>query len=131
MAPALWGSQAPIRSSPSRDHRGRAGRARAPFRSSRPGGSAAISTSATWGWAPRSTSRGGRGGAVLGGRHPRRAGDGEVCGTAIESPMDVVLTLDLVKGREPSDAALRDERARDAPPRRQGLRGDDRDRART
>ena len=24
-------------------------------------------------------------------------GDGEVCGTAIESPMDVVLTLDLVK----------------------------------
>ncbi len=29
-------------------------------------------------------------------------GDGEVCGTAIESPMDVVLTLDLVK-----DADLR------------------------
>jgi len=25
-------------------------------------------------------------------------GDGEVCGTAIESPMDVVLTLDVVKG---------------------------------
>ncbi len=25
-------------------------------------------------------------------------GDGEVCGTAIESPMDVVLTLDIVKG---------------------------------
>ena len=25
-------------------------------------------------------------------------GDGEVCGTAIESPMDVLLTLDLVKG---------------------------------
>ncbi len=25
-------------------------------------------------------------------------GDGEVCGTAIESPMDVVLTLDLLKG---------------------------------
>lgn len=25
-------------------------------------------------------------------------GDGEVCGTAIESPMDVVLTVDLVKG---------------------------------
>lgn len=25
-------------------------------------------------------------------------GDGEVCGTAIESPMDVVVTLDLVKG---------------------------------
>jgi len=25
-------------------------------------------------------------------------GDGEVCGTAIESPMDVTLTLDLVKG---------------------------------
>jgi amidase len=32
-------------------------------------------------------------------------GDGEVCGTAIESPMDVVLTLDLVKG-----AALRTPR---------------------
>lgn len=29
-------------------------------------------------------------------------GDGEVCGTAIESPMDVVLTLDLVRG-EPED----------------------------
>ena len=28
-------------------------------------------------------------------------GDGEVCGTAIESPMDVVLTLDLVKGAHP------------------------------
>ncbi len=27
-------------------------------------------------------------------------GDGEVCGTAIESPMDVVLTLDLVKGAD-------------------------------
>ena len=27
-------------------------------------------------------------------------GDGEVCGTAIESPMDVVLTLDLVKGAQ-------------------------------
>jgi amidase len=27
-------------------------------------------------------------------------GDGEVCGTAIESPMDVVLTFDLVKGAE-------------------------------
>ncbi|NNU82043.1 acetamidase/formamidase family protein [Halovulum dunhuangense] len=32
-------------------------------------------------------------------------GDGEVCGTAIESPMDVVLTLDLVK-----DAKLRTPR---------------------
>ena len=32
-------------------------------------------------------------------------GDGEVCGTAIESPMDVVLTLDLVK-----DARLRTPR---------------------
>ena len=27
-------------------------------------------------------------------------GDGEVCGTAIESPMDVILTLDLVKGAD-------------------------------
>lgn len=29
-------------------------------------------------------------------------GDGEVCGTAIESAMDVVLTLDLVKGAAPA-----------------------------
>jgi amidase len=33
----------------------------------------------------------------VGDRHAAQ-GDGEVCGTAIESPMDVVLTLDLVKG---------------------------------
>ena len=31
-------------------------------------------------------------------------GDGEVCGTAIESPMDVVLTLDLVKNQPLRDA---------------------------
>lgn len=28
-------------------------------------------------------------------------GDGEVCGTAIESPMEVSLTLDIIKGRQP------------------------------
>ena len=39
-------------------------------------------------------------------------GDGEVCGTAIESPMNVVLTFDLVKGAEPRDAALHDRRVR-------------------
>ena len=39
-------------------------------------------------------------------------GDGEVCGTAIESPMDVVLTLDLVKDAQPEDAALHHARAR-------------------
>jgi acetamidase/formamidase len=49
-------------------------------------------------------------------------GDGEVCGTAIESPMDVVLTLDVVK-----DARLRTPRfttsgpVTDAASRRQGL----------
>ena len=55
-------------------------------------------------------------------------GDGEVCGTAIESPMNVVLTLDLVKEREPEDAALHHAGPGDAPSRRQGLRGDDRHR---
>jgi len=29
-------------------------------------------------------------------------GDGEVCGTAIESPMDVTVTLDLIKGAAPA-----------------------------
>ena len=29
-------------------------------------------------------------------------GDGEVCGTAIESPMDVTVKLDLVKGAAPA-----------------------------
>ena len=48
-------------------------------------------------------------------------GDGEVCGTAIESPMDVVLKLDLVK-----DARLKTPRFTtlgpgDPPSRRQGL----------
>ena len=56
-------------------------------------------------------------------------GDGEVCGTAIESPMDVVLTLDLVKDAQPEDAALHHAGPGDAPSRRQGLRGDDRHRA--
>ena len=39
-------------------------------------------------------------------------GDGEVCGTAIESPMDVVLKLDLVKDAQAEDAALHHARAR-------------------
>jgi acetamidase/formamidase len=47
-------------------------------------------------------------------------GDGEVCGTAIESPMNVVLTLDLVKG-QPEDPALHDAGAGDAASGRQGL----------
>ena len=33
-------------------------------------------------------------------------GDGEVCGTAIESPMSVVLDLRPGEGRQPEDAAL-------------------------
>ena len=33
-------------------------------------------------------------------------GDGEVCGTAIESPMEVTLTFDLVKGCRPSLSTL-------------------------
>jgi acetamidase/formamidase len=41
-------------------------------------------------------------------------GDGEVCGTAIESPMNVSLTLDLVKGAEPQDPALHHAGARHA-----------------
>ena len=56
-------------------------------------------------------------------------GDGEVCGTAIESPMDVMLTLRSGEGRQAEDAALHDAGPGDAPPRRQGLRGDDRHRA--
>ena len=55
-------------------------------------------------------------------------GDGEVCGTAIESPMNVVLTLDVDKKREPQHAVLHDARAGDPPPRREGLRGLDRHR---
>ena len=57
-------------------------------------------------------------------------GDGEVCGTAIESPMNVVLKFDLVKGAQPEDAALHHAGPGDAPSRRQGLRGDDRHRPR-
>ncbi len=37
-------------------------------------------------------------------------GDGEVCGTAIESPMSVVLEFDLVKGARLEDAALHHRR---------------------
>ncbi len=57
-------------------------------------------------------------------------GDGEVCGTAIESQMDVELTLDLVKGANLAEPAVHDARPRDAPPRRRRLRGDDRHRPR-
>ena len=57
-------------------------------------------------------------------------GDGEVCGTAIESPIDVALKFDLVKGAELPLAALRHARSGDEPLRQQGLRGDDRHRPR-
>ena len=56
-------------------------------------------------------------------------GDGEVCGTAIESPMDVVADAGPGEGRKPEDAALHHAGAGDAAPGRQGLRGDDRHRA--
>ena len=39
-------------------------------------------------------------------------GDGEVGGTAIESPMNVVLTLDIEKDANLAHAALHDARAR-------------------
>ena len=57
-------------------------------------------------------------------------GDGEVCGTAIESPMNVVLDVRPGEGRQPRDAALHHARPGDPPSRRQGLRGDDRHRPR-
>ena len=57
-------------------------------------------------------------------------GDGEVCGTAIESPMSVALRFELVKGANLRDAALHDPGAGDPASRRRGLRGHDRDRAR-
>ena len=55
-------------------------------------------------------------------------GDGEVCGTAIESPMSVVLDLRPGEGRQPEDAALHHAGTGHPPSRRQGLRGDDRHR---
>ena len=53
-------------------------------------------------------------------------GDGEVCGTAIESPMDVELHARPREGRQPEEPALHHAGPGDAPPRRRGLRGDDR-----
>ena len=58
-------------------------------------------------------------------------GDGEVCGTAIESPMTVALTFELVKGASLRFPALHHARPGHPPPRRQGLRGHDRHRCRT
>ena len=55
-------------------------------------------------------------------------GDGEVCGTAIESPMRVALRFDLLKGQPLELSALPDAGTRHPPSRRQGLRGDHRDR---
>ena len=52
-------------------------------------------------------------------------GDGEVCGTAIESPMDVTLKFELVKGRQPPVPPLHHTRAGDPAPRRGRIRGDD------
>ena len=57
-------------------------------------------------------------------------GDGEVCGTAIESPMTVALTLRPGQGRQPAIAALHHAGPGHPPSRRQGLRGDDRHRPR-
>ena len=48
-------------------------------------------------------------------------GDGEVCGTAIESQMDVALKFELVKGANLRIAALHHRRPGDPPSRRQGL----------
>ena len=113
-----------------RHDRQRARPSRATTRWCRRGGSAAISTSATSRPAPSLYLPVEVAGALfsVGDTHAAQ-GDGEVCGTAIESPMDVVLTLDLVK-----DARLKTPRFTtlgpgDAPSRRQGLRGDDRHRA--
>ena len=64
----------------------------------RRGASAAIWTFAIWRQAPTLYLPVEVAGALfsVGDTHAAQ-GDGEVCGTAIESPMDVVLTLDLVK----------------------------------
>ena len=49
-------------------------------------------------------------------------GDGEVCGTAIESPMTVTLVFDLVKGANLKTPRFATAGAGHAPLRRQGLR---------
>ena len=55
-------------------------------------------------------------------------GDGEVCGTAIESPMSVALTFDLIKGADLPLSPLHYAGPGAAPSRRPGLRGHDRHR---
>ena len=54
-------------------------------------------------------------------------GDGEVCGTAIESPIDVTLEIRSGEGGQSPLAALCDSRSRHQALRHQGLRGDYRD----
>jgi acetamidase/formamidase len=49
-------------------------------------------------------------------------GDGEVCGTAIESEMTLALKFDLIKRTPLSYPAIHDTGTRDAPPRCKGLR---------
>ena len=58
-------------------------------------------------------------------------GDGEVCGTAIESQMDVELTLDLVKGANLKSPRFTTPGPGQPPSRRRRLRGDDRRRPRS
>ncbi len=69
------------------------------------------------------------GGALLLGDTHAAQGDGEVCGTAIESPMDVTVKLDLVKGANLKFPRFRTRGPGLRPSRRQGLRRDDRHRA--
>jgi acetamidase/formamidase len=57
-------------------------------------------------------------------------GDGEVCGTAIESPMSVALHFELEKGAKLEFPRFRTLRSGDPPFRCQGLRRDDRHRPR-
>ena len=99
--------------------------------SSRRATSAATWTSATSPRAPSSTCRSRSTGALfsVGDTHAAQ-GDGEVCGTAIESPIDVALKFDLVKGANLRIAALRHARSGHRPFRQEGLRGHDRHRPR-
>ena len=108
-----------------------AGRARPAQHRPAPRAAAATWTSATSPPAPSSTcrSRSRAPCSRVGDTHAAQ-GDGEVCGTAIESPMSVALRFDLVKGANLRDAALHHARAGDPPSRRRGLRGHDRHRAR-
>ena len=66
--------------------------------------------------------------AVLHRRYPCRQGDGEVCGTAVESAMAATVTLDLIKGGDAAHAALHGAGSGDAPRRRRRLRRHHRDR---